>query len=337
VYQGVLGVSRYVIRRVLMSIPTLFVISVVVFVVIQLPPGDYMTTVQLQLQSLGGLTEAEAAKVAQELRKVYGLDKPLYVQYLVWMKNIITRGDFGFSFQYRKPVADVIWERLGWTILIASLCHLISTLVGIMIGIFSATHQYRIGDYVATFFAFVGLSTPSFFLALVAMYILASRGIQPGGLFSQHYLFAPWSWGKFIDLLKHIWIPVVIVGLAGTARNMRVMRGNLLDVLNQPYVLTARSKGLSERTVVFKHAVVNALHPIIMYQGMVLPFMISGEIVASTVLNIPTAGPMFYSALVSQDMYLAGSFLLLVAVFLVAGNLLADVLLAWIDPRVRYD
>ncbi len=329
--------GKYVLRRVITSIPVLFIISVVVFVVIQLPPGDYMTTIQLQLQSLGGLTEAEAARVADELRRAYGLDKPLYVQYFVWIKNIITKGDFGFSFQYRKPVSEVIWERLGWTILIASLCHLVSTLVGIIIGIFSATRQYSISDYVATFLAFVGLSTPSFFLALVAMYIMASRGIQPGGLFSQRYILAPWSWAKFVDLLKHIWIPIAIVGLAGTARNMRVMRGNLLDILNQPYVLTARSKGLPERTVVFKHAVINALHPIIMYQGMVLPFMISGEIVASTVLNIPTAGPMFYSALVSQDMYLAGSFLLLVAVLLVVGNLLADIFLAWLDPRIRYD
>lgn len=329
--------GKYVLRRVITSIPVLFIISIIVFVVIQLPPGDYMTTIQLQLQSLGGLTEAEAARVADELRRAYGLDKPLYVQYFVWIKNIITKGDFGFSFQYRKPVSEVIWERLGWTILIASLCHLVSTLVGIIIGIFSATRQYSIGDYVATFLAFVGLSTPSFFLALVAMYIMASRGIQPGGLFSQRYILAPWSWAKFVDLLRHIWIPVAIVGLAGTARNMRVMRGNLLDILNQPYVLTARSKGLPERTVVFKHAVVNALHPIIMYQGMVLPFMISGEIVASTVLNIPTAGPMFYGALVSQDMYLAGSFLLLVAVLLVVGNLLADVFLAWLDPRIRYD
>ncbi len=321
-----------------MSVPVLWAISVIVFVVIQLPPGDYMSALQAQMQSLGGLTEEEAAKVAEQLRRVYGLDKPLYVQYFVWVKNIVTKGDFGFSFQYRKPVAEVIWERLGWTLLIASLCHLVSSLVGILIGIYSATHQYGIGDNVATFFAFVGLSIPSFFLALIAMYILAVKvGVEPGGLFSQQYMFAPWSWGKVLDLLRHIWIPVVIVGFAGTARNMRVMRANLLDILNLPYVLTARSKGLKEREVIYKHAVVNALHPIIMYQGMVLPFMIQGEIVASTVLNIPTAGPMFYNALVAQDMYLAGSFLLLVAVVLVIGNLLADVILAWIDPRIRYE
>jgi len=321
-----------------MSIPVLIIISIVVFVVIQLPPGDYMSTVQAQLQSLGGLTEDEALKVAEQLRHTYGLDKSLYVQYFVWIKNILTKGDFGFSFQYRKPVADVIWERMGWTILIASLCHLVSTLVGIVIGIYSATHQYSIGDNVATFLAFVGLSVPGFFLALIAMYILAVKvGVEAGGLFSQRYILAPWGWGKFLDLLSHIWIPIVIVGFAGTARNMRVMRGNLLDVLNLPYVLTARSKGLKEREVIFKHAVPNALHPLIMYQGMVLPFMIQGELIASTVLNIPTAGPMFLNAINTQDMYLAGSFLLLLAVVLVVGNLLADIVLAWIDPRIRYD
>ncbi len=330
--------SRYVIQRLLMSIPVLIIISIVVFIVIQLPPGDYMSTVQAQLQSLGGLTEDEAVKVAEQLRHTYGLDKPLYIQYFVWIKNILTKGDFGFSFQYRKPVADVIWERMGWTILIASLCHLVSTLVGIVIGIYSATHQYSIGDNVATFLAFVGLSVPGFFLALIAMYILAVKvGVEAGGLFSQRYILAPSGWGKFLDLLSHIWIPIVIVGFAGTARNMRVMRGNLLDVLNLPYVLTARSKGLKEREVIFKHAVPNALHPLIMYQGMVLPFMIQGELIASTVLNIPTAGPMFLNAINTQDMYLAGSFLLLLAVVLVVGNLLADVVLAWIDPRIRYD
>ncbi len=295
--------SRYVIQRLLMSIPVLIIISIVVFIVIQLPPGDYMSTVQAQLQSLGGLTEDEAVKVAEQLRHTYGLDKPLYIQYFVWIKNILTKGDFGFSFQYRKPVADVIWERMGWTILIASLCHLVSTLVGIVIGIYSATHQYSIGDNVATFLAFVGLSVPGFFLALIAMYILAVKvGVEAGGLFSQRYILAPWGWGKFLDLLSHIWIPIVIVGFAGTARNMRVMRGNLLDVLNLPYVLTARSKGLKEREVIFKHAVPNALHPLIMYQGMVLPFMIQGELIASTVLNIPTAGPMFLNAINTQDM-----------------------------------
>ncbi|TES85854.1 ABC transporter permease, partial [Candidatus Aerophobetes bacterium] len=197
--------------------------------------------------------------------------------------------------------------------------------------------QYSLGDNFATFLAFVGLSIPSFFFALVIMYIMTvGFGAEAGGLFSQYYVLAPWSWAKFVDFLKHFWVPVLIVGFAGTARNMRVMRGNLLDVLNSQYVLTARSKGLKERVVIYKHAVVNALHPIIMYQGMVLPFIIQGEIAASIVLNLPTAGPMFYDALVAQDMYLAGSFLMLLSVVLIIGNLLADILLAWVDPRIRY-
>lgn len=258
--------TNYIIRRILVSIPVLLIISVIAFTVIQLPPGDYMSAVKAQMQSLGGLSEEEAEKVAEELREIYGLDKPMVLQYLVWIKNIVIHGDFGFSFQYRKDVGEVIWERLGWTILIALLCHLVSTIIGIMIGIYSATHQYSIGDNIATFFAFIGLSTPSFFLALGAMYIMAIKfRVEPGGLFSQYYTFAPWSWAKFVDLLKHIWIPVVIVGFAGTARNMRVMRGNLLDILNLPYILTARSKGLKERVVIYRHAVVNVLHPIIMY------------------------------------------------------------------------
>jgi peptide/nickel transport system permease protein len=329
--------KNYIVRRILLSIPVLILISIIVFIVIQLPPGDYMSALKGQMQSLGGLTEEEAERIAEQLRKIYGLDKPLILQYFIWVKNIILRGDFGYSFQYRRPVKDVIWERLGWTILIATLCHLVSTVIGIVIGIYSATHQYGIGDTIGTIFAFIGLSVPSFFLALVIMYFLAIKGIEPGGLFSQRYMLAPWSFAKFVDLLKHIWIPVVIVGFAGTARNMRVMRGNLLDILNFPYILTARSKGLKERVVIYKHAVVNALHPIIMYQGMVLPFMIQGEITTSIVLSIPTAGPMFYDALVAQDMYLAGAFLFLVAVILVIGNLLADILLALLDPRIRYD
>lgn len=328
----------YIIRRILAVIPVLIGISIISFIVIQLPPGDYMTAVKAQMQSLGGLTEYEAEKIAQELRKVYGLDKPLVVQYLLWIKGIITKGNFGFSFQYRKDVGHVIWGRLGWTMAVALSCHAVSTVVGLLIGIYSARHQYSLGDNFATLLAFAGLSIPSFFLALVILFITAVWfGFEAGGLFSQYYVLAPWSWAKFVDLLKHFWVPVVIVGFAGTARNMRVMRGNLLDVLNSQYVLTARSKGLKERVVVYKHAVVNALHPIIMYQGMVLPFMIQGETAASIVLNLPTSGPMFYDALVAQDMYLAGAFLMMLSVVLVIGNLLADILLAWVDPRIRYD
>jgi peptide/nickel transport system permease protein len=329
---------NYIVRRIWAAIPVLVGISIISFVVIQLPPGDYMSAIKSQMQSLGGLTEDEAEKIAQQLRKVYGLDKPLVVQYLLWIKNMITKGSLGFSFQYRKDVGGVIWSRLGWTMLVALSCHAVSTIVGLLIGIYSARHQYRLGDNLATIFAFAGLSIPSFFFALVIMFITSVWfGLEAGGLFSQYYVVAPWSWAKFVDFLKHFWVPVVIVGFAGTARNMRVMRGNLLDVLNSQYVLTARSKGLRETVVIYKHAVVNALHPIIMYQGIVLPFMIQGETAASIVLNLPTTGPMFYDALVAQDMYLAGAFLMMLALVLVIGNLLADVLLAWVDPRIKYD
>ncbi|MGQ9630021.1 MAG: ABC transporter permease [bacterium] len=327
----------YILRRIWVIVPVLIGISIISFIVIQLPPGDYMSAVKSQMQSLGGLTEDEAEKIAQELRRTYGLDKPLAVQYLLWMKGMITEGKLGFSFQYRKDAGQVIWARLGWTMLVALSCHAVSTIVGLLIGIYSARHQYSLGDNLATLFSFAGLSIPSFFLALVILYIMAVVfKTETGGFFSQYYVFAPWSWAKFVDFLKRFWIPVVIVGFAGTARNMRVMRANLLDILNSQYVLTARSKGLREAIVVYKHAVVNALHPIIMYQGMVLPFMIQGETAASIVLNLPTTGPMLYDALVAQDMYLAGAFLLMLSVVLVVGNLLADIALAWLDPRIVY-
>lgn len=329
----------YIIRRVLVAIPVLIGISIVAFVVIQLPPGDYMTVFKSQLQSQGGLSAEQAEKIADQMRKMYGLDKPMPVQYLLWIKNIVTKGKFGFSFMYKKDAGEVIWRRLAWTMILALSCHAVSTVVGIFIGIYSATHQYRLGDNIATFFAFIGLAIPNFFLAVVLMYILSVplNVSHVGGFHSPHFILAPWGWDKFVDFLQHFWVPVLVVGTAGTARNMRVMRGNLLDILNSQYVTTARAKGLKERRVIYKHAVINALHPIIMYQGMVLPWMIQGAIASSIVLNLPTTGPMFYDALVFQDMYLAGSFLLMLSTVLVIGNLLADILLAWIDPRIRYD
>lgn len=329
----------YIIRRILYAIPLLIGVSIVSFIIIQLPPGDYMTTLQAQLQSQGGLTQDEAIKIADQMRKTYGLDKPMAIQYLIWMKNMVTKGSFGYSFLYKKDVAEVIWKRLKWTMIIALSSHFISTLVGLLIGIYSATHQYSLGDNFATFLAFIGLSFPEFLTALVVMYLLIF-GFQVshvGGLNSPQYILAPWSWAKFIDFLHHFWVPIVISGVAGIARNMRVMRGNLLDVLRAQYVTTARAKGLKERTVLYKHAVVNALHPIIAYQGAVLPYMIQGTMVIAIVLNLPTMGPSFYDALVFQDMYLAGSFLLMISVVLVIGNLLADLALAWLDPRIKYD
>ena len=328
----------YIIRRFVYSIPLLIVISFVAFLVITLPPGDYINVLQQQLQNQAGLSQAEAKKIANRMRERYGLDRPFALQYFNWVKNMITKGEFGYSFSYKKPVSEVIWVRLGWTLLIAFSCHIFSVIIGVVVGIFSATHQYSILDNIFTFFAFIGLSIPNFFFALVIMYILSFQfGAHVGGLQSPEYVMAPWSLAKFVDFLKHFWVPVVVVGTAGTARNMRVMRGNLLDVLNQQYVQTARAKGLTENVVIYKHAVRNAIQPIIMYLGMAMPFLIQGAIVSSIVLNLPTTGPMFYDALMTQDMYLAGSFLMMIAITLVLGNIAADIILASIDPRVRYE
>jgi len=330
--------TSFIIRRLLYMIPMLLLVSFVSFVIINLPPGDYLTTMRQQLESQAGLTREEALAIAERMAARYGLDRPFIVQYYEWVKGIVTRGDFGYSFHYNRPVHEVLWQRLGWTLLIATTCHAVSVGIGVLVGIFSATHKYSFFDNVFTVLSFLGLSTPNFFLALLIMYYLAFHvKTHVGGLFSTQYIMAPWSWAKFVDFLKHFWVPVVVVGLAGTAQNMRVMRGNLLDVLNSQYVETARAKGLPERVVIFRHAVRNAIQPIIMYLGMSLPFLIQGEVIASIVLNLPTIGPAFHIALVNQDMYLAGSFLLMIAVVLIVGNLLADLLLAWMDPRVRYE
>ncbi|HLS91108.1 MAG TPA: ABC transporter permease [Limnochordia bacterium] len=328
----------YILRRLMYAVPTLLLISFIAFVVIELPPGDYMTTIQQNLMAQAGLSVSEAREIADQMRRVYGLDKPFLVRYFNWVSGIITRGDFGFSFIYRRPVSEVIWGRLGMTLLVALSSHLISVVVGVLIGIYSATHRNSFFDAAATVFAFIGLSMPNFFLALVIMYVLSFKfGMHVGGFFSPQYVIAPWSLERLIDFLQHFWVPVLVVGLAGTARNMRVMRSNLLDVLHQQYVQTARAKGLEERVVIYRHAVRNAIQPLVMYLGIALPFLLQGEIVTSAVMNLPTMGPVFLAALTTQDMYLAGSFLLLLATVLVIGNLLADIALAWVDPRVRYD
>lgn len=329
---------NYVIRRTMLSIPMLIIVSLIAFFILTLPPGDYMSSYQNQLTSQAGLSTAEAQELADQMRNKYGLDEPFLVQYYNWVKNIVVNGDFGYSFYYAKSVSEVIWSRLGYTLLIAGLCHFISVFVGVLIGIFSATNQYSIADYFFTVIAFLGVSIPAFFLALLMMYIFSFElGMGVGGLFSDEYVMAPWSIAKVWDLIKHLWLPVIIVGFAGTARNMRIMRSNLLDVLGKQYVQTAKAKGLKNAVVIFKHAVKNAIKPLVMSMGSALPFLITGEMVTSIVLDLPTTGPAFYNALVNQDMYLAGSFLMMIAVFLIIGNLLADIALAWVDPRVRYN
>lgn len=330
--------TGYLVKRLLYSVPLLSLIALVSFVVITLPPGDYMSTMQYRLTQAGGLSLTEARQVAERVRERYGLDKPFFVQFGKWFSGIF-RGDFGYSFRYRKPVFEVIWSRLGWTFLIAICCMLFSVVGGIIPGIYSATHQYSLIDNVLTVISFVGLSIPNFFLALAVLYVLIFyAGVSSvGGFFSMEMVLQPWSWAKFVDFMSHFWVPVFVVGVAGTARNMRVMRANLLDVLGNQYIQVARAKGLKERVVIYKHAVKNSLQPIVMYLGMSIPWLIQGAMATSIVLSLPTTGSMFLLALQEQDMYLAGSFLLVLAIITVIGNLLADVALAWIDPRIRYE
>jgi len=329
---------NYLVRRVLFAIVVLIGISMVSFVVIQLPPGDFATMYKQQLINQAGMTATEAEASADVFRERYGLDKPLLIQYFNWIKDIVTEGRFGFSMAYGRDVGELIAERLPRTILLALLAHGISTIVGIIVGIFIAPRQYSLSDNVAALFAFVFTSVPRFWLALVIIYLLVFTFGQHhvSSFNSPQYALAPWSWPKLLDFIKHIWPVVLIAGLGGVARNMRVMRANLLDVLNAQYVTTARSKGLTETKVMYKHAVPNALHPIIMYQGMVLPYMVQGELEAAIVMSIPTISPMFYDSLINQDIYITGGILLMYGVMLVVGNILADVFLAVLDPRIRY-
>lgn len=321
-------------RRLLYMLTTLVFISMIGFFIINLPPGSYIDVFQAQRQNQGTNT-AEAELEA--LKRRYGLDQPIYIQYLKWISGFV-RGDFGESFQYNQEVKDLIWARLGYTALIAIFSLAFTWLVAIPIGIYAATHQYKLGDNAATLVGMAGLSIPDFMLALVLM-VLAQQwfGFSVGGLFSREYIDAPWSFAKVIDLLKHLWVPVLVVGTSGTAGLMRIMRGNLLDILNMQYVQAARARGLREPTVIIKHAVRNAIHPLIMLLGLSLPSIISGSLVVSIVLGLNTTGPLYFNALRQQDMYLAGTILMFLAGMLVLGNFLADILLALVDPRIRYE
>lgn len=328
----------YLIRRLLSAVTVLLVVSAISFVVIQLPPGDFTDIYKAQLITQGGLTETEAEAAAEEMRARYGLDVPVPVQYVNWIIGIVTRGEFGYSFRYKEDVGSLIAERLPRTIGLAVAAHATSTIVGLLVGIFVGQRQYSVSDNVAAVVAFILTSLPRFFLALVIIYILVFTFDQQSvtSFYSPEYVVAPWSMGKFLDLLKHVWPVIAIAGLGGVARNLRVMRGNLLDVLNAQYVITARSKGITERRVVNRHAVPNALHPIVAYQGTAIPYMVQGELEAAIVLSLPTVAPMFYGSLRNQDIYITGSILLLYGALLVAGNLLSDIFLAVLDPRIRY-
>jgi peptide/nickel transport system permease protein len=325
---------NYILRRILYMIVILFLVSVLGAILIELPPGSALEARIQRLRALGGEMSLDQI---QSLEARYGLRDPLPVKYFKWVSRVI-RGDFGQSFTYDAPVANLIWDRLGLTLLLSSFAFILSWGLSIPLGVYSATHRYTLPDYIITALQFIGVAVPNFLLALIVMVIAAQVfHADVGALFSQKYATAPWSVGKVIDLLQHLWIPVLVIGAGSTAWLTRVMRANLLDVLNQQYVQTARAKGLTERVVIWKHAVRNALHPLIMALGGVLPGLISGEVIVSTVLNLPTTGPLYFSALLNKDMYLAITFLMFLSVMLVVGNLLADLLLAWVDPRVRLE
>ena len=326
---------QFIVRRLLLMLPTLFAVSVVAFIIIQLPPGDYVTSYMANLATSGETLDQQRLDA---LRERYGFDEPIYVQYWKWVSGIVTEGDFGQSFEWGKPVNDIIWARFRLTVLISLSTLIFTWIIAFPIGIYSAVKQYSIGDYLVTFLGFIGLAVPNFLIALVLMYVSFKYFNQSvGGLYSPEYESASWSWNKFVDLLRHLWIPVIILGLAGTATLVRVMRANLLDELSKPYVITARAKGLPEWQVIMQYPVRIALNPFVSTAGWVLPSLVSGSLIVAVVLSLPTTGPLLLRALTSQDMYLAGAFILLLSVLTMVGTLLSDLALAWLDPRIRYE
>lgn len=325
---------RYILRRSGYLLVTLVFVSIIGFIIIELPPGSYLEYRLNELRQRGGnLTQDQIHGL--EVR--YGVGQPEYVKFYKWITGFV-RGDFGESFEYNLPVAKLIWSRLGFTVLISVLTMIFSWVVALFVGVYSATHRYTIPDYAITVLQFIGLSVPAFLLALILM-VFAQQvlGLDVGGLYSTGFRNAPMSLAKLWNLAKHLWLPILVIGASGTAWLSRVMRANTLDVLNMQYVQTARAKGLKESTVIWKHAVRNALHPLVMVLGMSLPGIISGETVVATVLSLPTCGPLYFRALLQKDMYLAVSFLVFLGFLLLVGNLLADILLAWLDPRIRYE
>ena len=314
----------FVARRFLYMIPTVILISIVTFAIIQLPPGDYLDTLAAELGDSGG-----AAGSLEALRQQYGLGQPLYVQYFKWIKGILLEGNFGLSFEKNVLVNDLIWDRLGWTFAISFLTLIFIWVTALPIGIYSAVRKYSFGDHVATFFGFIGLAIPNFLLALLMMYVAFKYfGQSVGGLVSPEYIGAPWTLEKLVDLLKHIWMPIFVVGTSGAAALIRIMRANLLDELYRPYVVTARAKGMSEFQLLMKYPVRVALNPFVSTIGWILPTLVSGEIIVAVVMNLPTTGPLLLRALLVQDMYLAGSLILIVSLLTVVGTLISDLLLA---------
>ncbi|MFH1571269.1 MAG: ABC transporter permease [Gemmatimonadota bacterium] len=323
---------RFALRRVAMMVPTLVAVSIIAFVIIQLPPGDFLTS---YIASLGETGEMATEEELAAIKSAYGLDQPVYIQYLKWMGGVL-HGDFGRSMLWNRPVADILLERLPYSIMISLSAIVIIWVIGVVVGTYSATHQYSKGDYAATFAGFIGISIPPFLLALIALWLIYKYTGQAAiGLFSSGYQLAPWSVAKVWDLLRHLWVPALMVGLGGTASLIRTIRANLLDELSKPYVMVARSKGLSERRVLFRYPFRIAINPAVSTVGYMLPLLVSGELLVSMVLGLPTISPVFVESLLTQDMYLAGSVVMILSFLTVVGTLISDILLAWVDPRVR--
>ena len=327
---------NYIIRRILLAIPTLVAISIIAFVIIQLPKGDYLDQKIAQLEQQYG--DSSSIAQAGALRHRYGLDRPLPERYLKWVGGFV-HGDFGESFRYEREVKDLIWERLGFTVLLSIGSLIFTYLLAIPLGIYSATHKYQWQDNTLTFLAFLGMSLPGFLIALTIIVVVYKLfGVPLFGLFSPYYQAqVGWTPGKVSDLINHLWVPIIVISLNGVAGLRRVMRSNLLDVLGEPFVRTARAKGLKESVVVVKHAARIAINPLISMMGLSLPDILSGTTILSIVANLPTVGPLLLQGLQDEDMYLAGTILLFMSVLLIIGNLLADIALAWADPRIRYD
>jgi len=328
---------RFLLMRVLGAIPLLFLLSIVTFAIIQAPPGDYADYIRSMLINQGGVRPDLAEIQAEAYRQANGLNDPLIIQYFRWITGIVTRFDFGHSLYYNKPVGNVIAERLPPTIALALVCHILASVLGIGLGIIAATRQYSWTDTILGIISFLGMTIPRFLLAIIILYVLVFKmNVQEVGMFfSARWGGQPWSWGKFVDLVSHVWPVIFIATFGGLAYNMRVMRANLLDVLNSQYVETARAKGLPEGAVIMKHAVPNALHPLVAYQGVVLPYMLTGEIEVAVVFGLATVGPAIVGSMAVGDVFVTASFMLVLAATLIIGNIISDLLLVALDPRIR--
>ena len=322
----------YLARRVLLAAITIWAITAVTFIILKLPPWDFVDAYVAQASASGA---SISAAEADALRAAYGLNEPYLVQYTKWL-GLVAHGDFGRSFEYGRPVTEVIGDRLWLTVLLSLGAIIVTWTMALPIGIYSAVRQYSWGDYIFTFIGFIGLAVPSFLLALIVMYIgLRMFSMSVGGLFSSEFALAPWSWDKLWDLIKHLPVPMLILALPGIAQLVRIMRANLLDELRRPYVMTARARGLAERKVIMKYPVRAAMNPFASTIGYLLPYTVSGSIIISIVLSLPTVGPLLLRSLISQDMLLASTIILMLGVMTVIGTLLSDFLLMWIDPRIR--